>query len=249
MLQAYQRSSSRLSPPFFSSFLPPVFSLILLLLDSSLSTLTNIEPGNPERRTKMTVPLQMNGVEAWITVENNHSKVRVQQYAPEFDAKAGVATCWISGEPGQVRLSLTSLYHPSIRSAPYMLLIFVYAICGVRSRSSFFRLCLRSLASIDPIIIIGANFPLFYTDFCYPLARPLKSGVAVPERPQWFRHHGWLPAWWKSPPSSQLCAGYFFSHRDFSDLVSAFDFLRPSTHSRSVTFSASTSYCMLIRIL
>ncbi|PPQ68617.1 hypothetical protein CVT25_005527 [Psilocybe cyanescens] len=44
------------------------------------------------------MPLQMNGVEAWITVDN---KVQVQEYAPQIDSKTGVATCWISAEPGQ----------------------------------------------------------------------------------------------------------------------------------------------------
>ncbi|KAH9482274.1 hypothetical protein JR316_0004372 [Psilocybe cubensis] len=44
------------------------------------------------------MPLQMNGVEAWITVED---KRQVLEYLPEIDTKTGVATCWISGEPGQ----------------------------------------------------------------------------------------------------------------------------------------------------
>jgi hypothetical protein len=46
------------------------------------------------------MPLQVNGIQAWITVEN---KVQVQEYAPEIDQATGVATCWIGAEPGQVR--------------------------------------------------------------------------------------------------------------------------------------------------
>jgi hypothetical protein len=46
------------------------------------------------------MPLQVNGVQAWITVEN---KVQVQEYVPEVDEATGVATCWIGAEPGQVR--------------------------------------------------------------------------------------------------------------------------------------------------
>lgn len=44
------------------------------------------------------MPLQMHGVEAWITVGN---KVQLQEYAPEVDEKAGMVTCWIGAEPGQ----------------------------------------------------------------------------------------------------------------------------------------------------
>ncbi|KDR84155.1 hypothetical protein GALMADRAFT_236831 [Galerina marginata CBS 339.88] len=44
------------------------------------------------------MPLQLHGVEAWITVDN---KVQVQEYAPDYDVVAGVATCWINAEPGQ----------------------------------------------------------------------------------------------------------------------------------------------------
>ncbi|CAA7263377.1 unnamed protein product [Cyclocybe aegerita] len=44
------------------------------------------------------MPLQINGVEAWITVDD---KVRVMEYAVDVDEDMGVATCWISGEPGQ----------------------------------------------------------------------------------------------------------------------------------------------------
>jgi len=40
----------------------------------------------------------MNGVEAWITVDN---KVQVQEYRPELDKEAGLAMCWIGAEPGQ----------------------------------------------------------------------------------------------------------------------------------------------------
>ena len=45
------------------------------------------------------MPMQMNGVEAWITGED---KVHLDEFAPEFDQESGVVTCWISGEPGQV---------------------------------------------------------------------------------------------------------------------------------------------------
>jgi len=52
-----------------------------------------------KKRTNI-MPLQVNGVQAWITVEN---KVQVQEYGPEIDEATGVATCWIGAEPGQVR--------------------------------------------------------------------------------------------------------------------------------------------------
>jgi hypothetical protein len=45
------------------------------------------------------MPLRMSGVEVWITVGD---KVPVKEYAVEIDEEYGVATCWISGEPGQV---------------------------------------------------------------------------------------------------------------------------------------------------
>ncbi|KAF9480150.1 hypothetical protein BDN70DRAFT_877891 [Pholiota conissans] len=44
------------------------------------------------------MPLQMNGVEAWITGED---KVTLQEYACEVDKESNVVTCWIGGEPGQ----------------------------------------------------------------------------------------------------------------------------------------------------
>lgn len=40
----------------------------------------------------------MSGVEVWITVGD---KVPVKEYAVEIDEQDGVATCWITGEPGQ----------------------------------------------------------------------------------------------------------------------------------------------------
>jgi hypothetical protein len=40
----------------------------------------------------------MGGVEAWITVGD---KVPAKEYAVDIDNETGVATCWISGEPGQ----------------------------------------------------------------------------------------------------------------------------------------------------
>ncbi|KAF4619323.1 hypothetical protein D9613_004880 [Agrocybe pediades] len=45
------------------------------------------------------MPLSINGVEAWITLEN---KKQVQEFLPEIDEETGTATCWISGEPGEV---------------------------------------------------------------------------------------------------------------------------------------------------
>lgn len=53
-----------------------------------------------KNRHSIIMPLQVNGIQAWITVEN---KVQVQEYAPEIDQATGVATCWIGAEPGQVR--------------------------------------------------------------------------------------------------------------------------------------------------
>lgn len=35
----------------------------------------------------------------WITAGD---KIPVKEYAVDIDAEDGVATCWISGEPGQV---------------------------------------------------------------------------------------------------------------------------------------------------
>lgn len=40
----------------------------------------------------------MNGVQAWITVEN---KVQLTEYGVDLDLSSNTATCWISGEPGQ----------------------------------------------------------------------------------------------------------------------------------------------------
>jgi hypothetical protein len=44
------------------------------------------------------MPLQINGVEAWITVGD---KVQAKEYSVDLDEDSGVATCWISGDPGQ----------------------------------------------------------------------------------------------------------------------------------------------------
>jgi len=44
------------------------------------------------------MPLTMSGVEAWITVGD---KIPAKEYSVDIDEDAGVATCWISGEPGQ----------------------------------------------------------------------------------------------------------------------------------------------------
>lgn len=41
----------------------------------------------------------MSGVEVWIT---GGDKVPLEEYAVEIDDQDGVATCWITGEPGQV---------------------------------------------------------------------------------------------------------------------------------------------------
>lgn len=49
------------------------------------------------------MPLQLNGVEAWITGED---KVTLQEYACEVDKESNVVTCWIGGEPSQVRYAL-----------------------------------------------------------------------------------------------------------------------------------------------
>lgn len=61
------------------------------------------------------MPLQVNGVQAWITVEN---KVQVQEYVPEIDETTGVATCWIGAEPGQtfaIRWRESDLLDPAKR--------------------------------------------------------------------------------------------------------------------------------------
>ena len=45
------------------------------------------------------MPIEMNGVQAWITVDN---KVQLVEYQVDLDFTSNTATCWISGEPGQV---------------------------------------------------------------------------------------------------------------------------------------------------
>ena len=47
------------------------------------------------------MPIEMNGVQAWITVDN---KVQLVEYQVDLDLSSNTATCWISGEPGQVCL-------------------------------------------------------------------------------------------------------------------------------------------------
>ena len=47
------------------------------------------------------MPIEMNGVQAWITVEN---KMQLTEYQVDLDLSSNTATCWISGEPGQVSL-------------------------------------------------------------------------------------------------------------------------------------------------
>jgi len=44
------------------------------------------------------MPIEMNGVQAWITVDN---KVQLAEYEVDLDLDSNTATCWISGEPGQ----------------------------------------------------------------------------------------------------------------------------------------------------
>jgi hypothetical protein len=56
------------------------------------------------------MPIEMNGVQAWITVDN---KVQLVEYQVDLDLSSNTATCWISGEPGQVCL-------------PFYLLLFLY---------------------------------------------------------------------------------------------------------------------------
>ena len=53
------------------------------------------------------MPIEMNGVQAWITVDN---KVQLVEYQVDLDLSSNTATCWISGEPGQVCLPFTFLY-------------------------------------------------------------------------------------------------------------------------------------------
>lgn len=58
------------------------------------------------------MPLRMGGVEAWITVGD---KVPAKEYAVDIDDEAGLATCWISGEPGQVSCGFPSAQKQSQR--------------------------------------------------------------------------------------------------------------------------------------
>jgi hypothetical protein len=44
------------------------------------------------------MPIEMNGVQAWITVDN---KVQLAEYEVDLDLSSNTTTCWISGEPGQ----------------------------------------------------------------------------------------------------------------------------------------------------
>ena len=45
------------------------------------------------------MPMEMNGVQAWITVDN---KVQLTEYEVDLDLSSSTAMCWIPGEPGQV---------------------------------------------------------------------------------------------------------------------------------------------------
>jgi len=44
------------------------------------------------------MPIEVNGVQAWITVGD---KVQLTEYEVDLDLNSNTATCWISGEPGQ----------------------------------------------------------------------------------------------------------------------------------------------------
>ena len=56
----------------------------------------------------------MNGVQAWITVDN---KVQLVEYEVDLDLSSSTATCWISGEPGQVCFAFYySFYHGKAES-------------------------------------------------------------------------------------------------------------------------------------
>ena len=61
------------------------------------------------------MPIEMNGVQAWITVDN---KVQLTEYQVDLDLSSNTATCWISGEPGQVCLPFALMY---IRNHPFLL--------------------------------------------------------------------------------------------------------------------------------
>ena len=66
------------------------------------------------------MPIEMNGVQAWITVDN---KVQLAEYEVDLDWSSNTATCWISGEPGQVCfiLSFFFVYQKRDRSLAFPL--------------------------------------------------------------------------------------------------------------------------------
>ena len=53
------------------------------------------------------MPIEMNGVQAWITVDN---KVQLAEYEVDLDLNSNTATCWISGEPGQASFFTSYFY-------------------------------------------------------------------------------------------------------------------------------------------
>ena len=64
------------------------------------------------------MPIEMNGVQAWITVGD---KVQVAEYEVDLDLATNTATCWISGEPGQVcptplHVQVISPFLPQLRA-------------------------------------------------------------------------------------------------------------------------------------
>lgn len=89
------------------------------------------------------MPMQMNGVEAWITGED---KVHLDEFAPEFDQESDMVTCWISGEPGQVCKTFPdNAGYGSFGSASRR--------WGRASCSSISQFCLRlPPSSLDPIV-------------------------------------------------------------------------------------------------
>jgi len=107
----------------------------------------------------------MHGVEAWITVEDNLSKVKVQEYAPEFDEEAGVATCWISGEPGQTfAIRWRDLSHPASthqRDISGFVTMDGYELGGRVLRARSYAPAIFSLIATSPTSCL----PLTFSDF------------------------------------------------------------------------------------
>ena len=104
------------------------------------------------------MPLVINGVEAWITVGN---KVSVKEYSVDLDEDAGVATCWITGEPGEVSV----IGRPT--TIAIVLLSLLFPVKGSREPTQIVEtprlchgcwICFRSLLSQLPLL------PLFRSD-------------------------------------------------------------------------------------